>query len=316
MDHLAPIFIVGAARSGTTLLSTIISAHSLVAIPYESYFLIQYYPRRQDYDFTSDREKRRLLKSILAERIMRRWDEPIGVDDVNLDQCHSFRDVVAGIFSAYARKKGKPIWGDKTPGYTDQLHIVTDLFPEARVVHVLRDGRDVALSHMKTTWGRQDLVSGLRYWKDIVSVGRKLGRMMSPSSYYEVFYERLCADPVEVANDVCNFLGIEFEPAMIATGRSHAKATVPKALLTGQHALLSKPPQASNTLKWKSVLDDCDQAIAHEIAGDLLEELGYEPGCKEVGTWRRRLRLATWYWKRRRGWTAASRKDRRWTIFF
>ncbi len=274
----SPIFIIGVDRSGTTLLSLILDSHSRIAIPYESHFITKYYKNSTKFGDLKEKENRlRLVQSILAEPYVKQWDQKIEVDDINLDKCLSLEATIDEIFSAYARLHGKDLWGDKTPAYTSEIHIINRLFPQCKFVHIMRDGRDVALSLVKQWWGPNDFISAMRYWEKTLSCTRKMLRMLPDDRYIELKYEELLEDPEREIKKILAFLQLDFEPQMMEKYQQKADLKVGKRI-EKHHVNLKQTFIRDNAYKWRKNLSPADQAIAYEIAGELFEELGYDRG--------------------------------------
>jgi hypothetical protein len=275
-----PFFLIGVARSGTTLLSLMLDSHSEITIPYESHFIIPYFKERERLGDLRKREDRlALVQRILAERAVRHWDQKLTPDDLDLDHCLTLEGTVAELFSAYARRVGKTRWGDKTPAYTAEIHILNKMFPEARFIHIIRDGRDVALSLVQQWWGPNDFMSAMRYWADTVQCARKMLRMLPDERHVEVRFEDLVADPAREVRKVTHLLGIDFEPEMVSRYTTRAKEKV-GAHIKKHHVHLSERPSLEQTYKWLKNMKKADQAIAYEIAGNVLIELGYPEGVQ------------------------------------
>src|SRR5262249_19847525 len=150
-----------------------------------------------------------------AEPAVRHWDQKIAPDELDLEKCSTLEGTVDQLFTAYARRSGKTSWGDKTPAYTAEIHILNKMFPGARFIHIIRDGRDVALSLLQQWWGPNDLMSALRHWAETVQCARKMLQMLPEERYVEVRFEDLVADPAREVLKITNLLGVEFEPAMV-----------------------------------------------------------------------------------------------------
>src|SRR5262249_43300645 len=147
LSAVPPIFVIGINRSGTTLLSLMLDSHSRIAIPYESHFFVNYYRTRSQSEILETNVQRlALVKSILAEPYVQRWDYQVTSEQINLDNCTNLAQTIDEIYMAYARHFEKDIWGDKTPSYACHLEILNNMFPTSRFIHIIRDGRDVALS--------------------------------------------------------------------------------------------------------------------------------------------------------------------------
>jgi LPS sulfotransferase NodH len=278
MTANSPFFLIGVARSGTTLLSLMLDSHSRIAIPYESHFIVPYYRDRQRWSDLHDPARRiELVTSILREPAVRHWDQQLQLDEIDLDRCTSLAGTVEAVFSAYARRCGKEIWGDKTPSYTAEIHILNKLFPNARFVHIIRDGRDVARSLVEQWWGPNDFMTALRYWSETVSCARKMLQMLPEDRFVEVKFEDLVADPVREVRKVTDLLGVAFEPDMVNRYTAKAREKVGEHA-NRHHVHLSERPSPKQAFKWREALTPADQAVAHEIAGPVLAELGYPAG--------------------------------------
>jgi hypothetical protein len=186
-------------------------------------------------------------------------------------------EAIAAIFETYAERQGKPRWGDKTPLYMQYLPLIERTFPAARFVHLVRDGRDAALSFLSVPrgimtegWGHpKDAVGFARLWLTEVEAAQALGRRVGPDRYLELRYEELVRDPAAQLERVCAFAALEFEPDMLDyVGRSDS-ARKP------HQQRLNQPPTA-NVRDWRTELDPAAEAAFEDAAGDLLATLGYE----------------------------------------
>jgi hypothetical protein len=292
--HHSPLFVVGVDRSGTTLLSLMLDSHSRLAIPYESHFFVPFYQKQDTFGDLASRECRaRLVEEILAEPYVQQWDGTPAIEDVDLDKCGSLSGAINEVYSAYARRRGKDLWGDKTPAYTGHVHILDRLFPDARYVHIIRDGRDVALSITQQWWGIKDFASALGYWRQLVETARGFLRTLPAERFVELRFEDLVADPERELRRIAALLRVDFEPTMIDGYRANASQKVGKRI-DQQHVHLKRAPSTDQCYKWKASLPEADRAIAHEIAGSLFRDLGYASGVadhrlKMLGTAIRRI---------------------------
>src|SRR3954467_8049575 len=143
-----PVIVLGVGRSGTTLLRVMLDRSSELAIPYETFFVPQLAHRHG---------RRPKLEEFLDDlgRLRTLYDWGIKPDDVRprLREGMTTSEAIAAIFETYAERQGKPRWGDKTPLYMQQLPLLEGLFPDAIWVHLVRDGRDAALSFLELRGG-------------------------------------------------------------------------------------------------------------------------------------------------------------------
>lgn len=268
-------FLLGVARSGTTILSLLLDSHSAIAIPYESHFIVPYFDRTYAFDTPSDRIT--LVRSILQEPYVAQWDCPLTVDDVTLTNCTCLSATIREIFHAYARKRGKTLCGDKTPSYITEVDTLHTLFPHAKFIHVVRDGRDVATSLVKQWWGPNDFVSAIRYWERSVTLATKMLCMLPPSQTLMLRFEDLIDAPRTTLQRILAFLGVQFEEGMLSAYLSLASAKVGNRIHL-HHNNLMRTLSPDQRGKWRRHMRHSDQAIAHEVAGALLNKLGYPRG--------------------------------------
>ena len=194
-------------------------------------------------------------------------------------------------YRMYADRFHKSRWGDKTPLYCRHLRRIEALLPEARFVHLIRDGRDAAIS-LRKQWFSPGHEIGVqaRYWRDNVKTAREQGSACR--HYLEVRYEDLVRNTQTQLQRICAFLDLDYHPGMLRyyegasrrlqehTGRSraHGSVAVTPEARRQQQAQTKYPPDASRIGAWRSALPEEDCREFQAIAGDLLEELGY-PTC-------------------------------------
>jgi Sulfotransferase family len=271
VDLSEPVVVLGFSRSGTTLLKEMLDRHPELAIPTESYFLPQLWDRHGE---RPDREA--FLDDLPRLARLRDWE--VGRDDVaaRLPDEPSFSEAVQAIYRAYADARGKSRFGDKTPSYMQELELLERAFPGARYVHLIRDGRDAALSFLALTrrasfnWARPRSVGSLAVqWKREVDGARSFGRRRLGDRYDELRYEDLVADPEGRLRDACRVLRLDYDPAMLTYHEE------PDAGALRDHPKLAEPP-TPGVRSWRTQMPARQAELFEAIAGDLLEELGYE----------------------------------------
>jgi hypothetical protein len=287
--------VLGVRRSGTTLLRVMLDRHSQLAVPDESYFVPQLADRhRRGIDVGSFVDDLRRLPTL------REWDVPVEEVEPRLRPGMPPGEAIAAVYETHAARRGKSRWGDKTPMYMQHLRLLERLFPDARFVHLIRDGRDAALSFLAMpdgivtrTWAHPGSPAAFAcQWRSEVAAARRLGRRVGAGRYLEVRYERLVADPEEELRRICALAGLAFEPGMLDyAGRVDVSAKPHQQSLT-------RPP-TPGLRDWRSQMAPGDVAAFEVVAGDLLRELGYEAAVKTtLGGSARRLiyasRTAAW----------------------
>jgi len=265
------VIVLGVRRSGTTLLRVMLDRNPALAVPDESYFVPQLARRHrgtvEPASFVDD--LRRL--PTLAE-----WDIPADAVAARLRPGMTTGEAIAAVFEAYAAERGKPRWGDKTPLYMQHLPLLERLFPEASFVHLIRDGRDAALSFLSVPegimtegWGYPRDAAGFAcQWATEVRAARALGERVGPGRYLELRYEALVADPAGELRRTCSFAGLEYDEAMLGyVGRTESARKE-------HQQRLNEPPRVG-VRDWSTEMPVADRAAFEAVAGDLLAALGY-----------------------------------------
>ncbi len=184
-------------------------------------------------------------------------------------------DAIRLTYLLYAINQGKARYGDKTPDHVLQMTEIADRLPESVFVHVIRDGRDVALAFRNVSWGPRSVREAAAYWRKRVCAGRSAGSNLGSERYLEVRYERLVEAPGDVLGDVSRFVGVDYEPSMldyrVAAERQLAMSPKPS-----EDRSLLRPPVVG-LRDWHRDMSAKDAAMFWRIAGDTLGELGYDP---------------------------------------
>jgi hypothetical protein len=269
-------FFVGFARSGTTLLRAMVDSHPQIAIPPESWFVTELASHRRRYETQNGFDVERFANDLAAHEWFARWY--VNEDDLRAAVRNSAPDdyssAIRSVFSDWATRQGKRRYGDKTPGYLTELTLVAALFPEARFVHLVRDGRDVALSYSET-FG-VPVLNVIRRWRARVRDAREAGKALGDNRYREIRYEDLVADPAPTLRDVCCFIGLPFSDRMLCHWEQ-AEELVAGIADRHRHEHV-KWPTTVGLRDWRSQMPTHVARACGLLAGDLLDALGYEPG--------------------------------------
>jgi hypothetical protein len=306
------VFLVGCPRSGTTLLRRIGDAHPELAVAPEQHWLPRCWKRRRGITpegiVTGE-----LLDILLAERRFSKLElAPERVAElVENGRSKHYTCFVTELFDAYGQLKGKLLVGEKTPSYVRHLPLLHALWPHARIVHLIRDGHDVALSMLgwsKTernaarfpTWNEDPVTTLALFWEWNVRLGRDTGTLLGPGRYYEARYEALIADPELECRKLCDFLALAYDPAMLRFHEGRTKAQ------PGLSAKKAWQPVTTGLRNWRQQMSTADARRFEAAAGALLDELGYErvdgpPSGEELAR-AARLRGAFAACARSRGW--------------
>jgi hypothetical protein len=275
---LNPLFIVGAPRSGTTLLQYILRSHPSLSLPTgESHFIVPLYRTAATYgDLREVANVRKVLAAMEVQSAEFLYTDLHGLrfDSEKLAQefvaegRHTMREIVSGLFEKNAAGEGKKRWGDKTPYYVLHLPLLLDWWPKAQFIHLIRDGRDVVLSmfNRRHDFGLYNTYCAAKEWQRYVEIGHALGQQISKDQYLEVRYEDLICDPRATLQTLCAFLREPYTEALLY---------YKKAGQAGKTPLLQKPLDPSNREKWRQAMSPWQIRTFEAAAGETLVRFGY-----------------------------------------
>jgi hypothetical protein len=276
------VFVVGCQRSGTTMLQRMLDAHPMLAVAYDSLFItraIKGEPVGFDPPLTDE--------IVGLARTHPRFDR-LGLSAGAVDRAAAgggvYSEFVTRIYDELARMHGKPLAGEKSPGYCRHLPHLHALMPWVKIVHLIRDGRDIALSIRD--WGKgaaklelsqhEPIGAAALWWRRDVSRGCGDGRALPREVYQEVRYEELVADPEGSLRALSDFLGLPYDAAMT---QYHEGRVRQSAGLSAKAAWL---PPTRGIRDWRSQMCERDRELFEALAGEQLAFLGYERGCARV----------------------------------
>ena len=286
-------FVVGMNRSGTTLLRMMLDAHPDLTIPPETHFVPDLIKAAREDDATPE-------SALEAMKSAREWGDFGFSDEMMLERLRALPKIKPGpavrtFYAAYTEEQGKPRWGEKTPTYVQKMKLIQRAIPEARFVHVIRDGRDVALSVLDRTV--RDLTAGdiANRWQKKITKAREDSPKLD--HYMEIRYEDLILDTEPVLRKVCDFIELPWDDALLsyhersaerlqemaralpAEGRAK-ELSVERRLKT--HEMTTKPPSADRVARWRTQMTPEQREEFEAVAGSLLTELGYPTGPEAV----------------------------------
>ena len=283
MSKLPPLFIVSSGRSGTTLLRAMLNAGDDYYIPYESEFIARAYPyyadkvqfNKKDYIWVA-----RQFKKTSANGGWGMTQDDI-VTQLENHKPQTFAEVHDVICKAYLQQIGADHaqWGIKTPYLVDSLDVIFAVYPNAKVVHIVRNGKDVYLSYQdihnknKTRFGPKGLTTNAYYWVQ----GLRRVEKSKCSSIYELRYEDLLNDSVNQLNALCDFLGIKYSKSM---NEDYHRSKWAKHLVLevekNQHKKTQQGLDHSNIEKYMKRMTKFQRFTYELIAGSYLQKYNYE----------------------------------------
>jgi Sulfotransferase family len=263
----APILIVGCPRSGTTLLRDLLRSHSRLTFPLESRVIPALY--RSHGDPGSDARARSAAADLLRSWDIATWR--LELTPEQLQHHRSFAALVQDLYESWARREGKPRWGDKTPLYVLELDTLLALFPHAQVINIVRDGRDVALSMMRQPWGPTNPYTAAIMWRRSVDAGLRAAARLPPSTLLQVRYEDLLIDPERELRRICSFLGERYEPAMLRPSRLRTPSGRPNPWPAHLESQLDR----GNGSRWRTEMTSEARGVFEAVAGEQLLMAAY-----------------------------------------
>jgi hypothetical protein len=274
------LFIVGCARSGTTLVHRIVDAHPEIAITPEMHWITRQFKSRNGL-VTAE-----LVSELTGHKRFAQFEIPREEFEglLGSGEAVPYPTFLNRVFGLYGTLKNKPLVGNKTPAYVRSIPTFHALWPDAKFVHIIRDGRDVCMSILNwkkaertagryASWEEDPVSTTALWWERKVRKAREDGAALGPGLYHEMLYEDLVDDPERECKRLCEFLGVAYDDAMIRFAEGKTKTDLPNARKTPKKAWL---PITSGLRNWRTEMPVKDVERFEAAAGDLLEELGYE----------------------------------------
>jgi hypothetical protein len=289
IDRPPAPFVVGLTRSGTTLLRMMLDAHRELTIPPETHFVPDLIKAARgagtpDALLAAVASNRTWADFGISEAELRRRFEAVTPGDAG--------EAVRAFFDAYAERQGKPRWGDKTPAYMLSVQRIGRALPEARFIHLIRDGRDVALSQSARAINEQPPPSEqAARWVKRIGKSREQAAALVGARYVEARYEDLVREPEATLRRICEFIDLDWDPGMLTyheraaerlsemAGELRAEgghATQEAGYRVANHEPTTRPPDPSKLDKWRREMPAEELTAYEAVAGGMLTDLGYE----------------------------------------
>ncbi len=221
-------------------------------------------------DLAIRRNRARFIRSLLRDSFIRQWRLDATVEDIESRLKRADRvGVIDALFSAYAERNGAVRWGDKTPEHIRHLRQIRADFPGAKLIHLVRDGRDVAEAMQRMVFGPVTAVGLAHEWQREVSHWREYCRERGARDTLLVRYEDLVTSPRETVRRVFSFLG---EPEA-DTVEGYASTALSRTLADTQsawHSSLTKGISTNKIGVYRRTFTPRDIEVFESIAGETL----------------------------------------------
>lgn len=274
-----PIFVIGAERSGTTLLMVMLGTHPRIAVPEVGWLFPRFYPYLHTYGDLSKEENLRTLADEMLFGLNRHlWGMDLNprtaVDELLAEvKEKSFAGIYCAMHEMFARKNGnKPRWGQKTPHNLFFVGPIKECFPNAQFIYIVRDGRDSSSDYLESAFGPTNIFCAAESWKLCWNAVKPWREKLSPEEWLDIKYEDLVREPEATLKKVCAFLGEEYDPVMLDFWKGDIGQ---KRGMTRDHKPLGHAVSDKYIGIYKRLLSIRDQQVFAAVAGKELEEAGY-----------------------------------------
>jgi protein-tyrosine sulfotransferase len=272
-----PLLIISAGRSGTTLLRSMLVMGGQIAIPPESYVFSKAVWKFARLRYFGWQFVSREIVSLFEDHPTLRLWEMEWLDAHERAQAisvgnRSLAKIIDEVFLSYAAQHfpNADCWGDQTPINTLYLPWIRRVFPKARYLHMLRDGRDSIVSNVRSQG--ETLARATQRWRSSVREASTLQSALPADRFLEVRYEDLVQDPESKVQEICRFAKLRYMPKMLDYWNS---PTTVEHRYQSHHANLSRPVFTASIGRWKQHLSAEQQRYVHAKVGGLLEQTGY-----------------------------------------
>ncbi|MFG0252010.1 MAG: sulfotransferase family protein [Phycisphaerales bacterium JB038] len=283
-------FIVGADRSGTTLLRLMLNQHGELSVGPETWFFVDLAKRfgvERPLTPTELEEAQRLI--VEHERFP---EYPVSEAEFRAQVARlpqpKAGDVFAALPAVLAAREGKAYFGDKSPIYCHWTLPLSRAFPEAKFLHIIRDARDVALSLIRVRWYSDKPWRTAQHWVQRVRAAERARAVLGPERMIRLDYSDLVLSPESTLTRVCRFLDVDYDASMLRFYERSEENILESE--KGFHQKTMRPPQASDVDVWKRRANRRLLLYVEGGAGRLMAKVGQEPALK--GGWRLLARLA------------------------
>jgi hypothetical protein len=272
-----PIFIIGTERSGSNLVRLLLNSHPGIAVPHPPHIVRYFAPLEPAYgDLSRDDSFGRLVDDVLAllDHHIYAWEIPVDRDRIVREaRPRDAFGVYVALYDQYAAAKGKPRWACKSTFMVHHVDRILARFPDARLLFLVRDPRDVCVSAKKSVFSHFHPYYTAQLWRDEQRKG--IAAMdASPKNVLLVKYEELTSEPEREVRRICDFIGEAFDPKMLnffETDEARKSAS-----LSESWANTAKPVKKDSVGLWRTALPADEIRLVEHVCRAEMARLGYE----------------------------------------
>jgi hypothetical protein len=260
-----------------------LASHEAIGIPPEGGFIVRLGWKYDRFRLIGSD----LARSFLCELIRMETFQDWRLDTRSLEERilsrvpMSYPELVTTIYQEYmdAHFPLSRRWGDKTTWYLQYLPQLLGYFPDAKFVHIIRDGRDVAASYRNVRHLEDDIRRVAMEWALSVSMICEFGETLGSEQYFEVRYEDLVRSPERMLRNICTFLAEEYSPKMLDFWKMNREREFEPERHMQWKRLTQEPVTSSRVERWRQDLSEEDIQVFNLIGGKVLLKTGY-PCCQ------------------------------------
>lgn len=283
----APIFMLGAERSGTTLVMAMLGCHPEIAVPEVVWWYTRFRPYLHTFgDLSKEEDFRTLAEEMIFGLKTPFWGMKVNprtiVDEILADlKERSFAGVFAAMHERFARTSGggKPRWGEKTPHNLYFVKEILEDFPNAQFIFITRDGRDTSADYLESAFGPTNIYCAAESWALCQNAVKPWRAKISKAQWFDLKYEDLVRDPVKILKQTCEFLGEKYADSMLDFYNTDLAKN---RGATKDHKPLGHAASDQYIGIYKNLLSLRDQRIFAWAAGKELKEAGYESNVEPL----------------------------------
>ena len=272
-----PIFLFGFERSGTTLLTMMTGAHPRISCPLSVTGAWWQFAEKMDaYNrLETATDIRAMVDAVAAHERLGLWNVAFDCAEIAAGIGPGrFDQLVNAFHMAAAQAEGKPRWANMDIATLFEFERAVTLFPNARFVQIIRDGRDVTISFKGYRFGGLNALELADKWSRATVTADRIGDALGPKRYLRLRYEDLISTPDNTLARLCAFIGEDYDPAMLAYAED-VKRKVPEDK-RDLWPVLDRPPQTDKVDRWRREMRHSERYVFEENAGAALARFGYE----------------------------------------